>query len=201
MPGAEPAALISARGTSVWARRSIMLGAPVATGVRQTGISKGAATSTAVAPARVMMFPASKVANAVTPSAAVAVAASSFCDCVNVAMCQLQNQAEEKICQIRDATGRTVPGIQRRPLSAYFAAFPGFPQASCGVRTPAGETRHSCRSDVRFISEAEIRANLQHVCFVPEVCARGEVARSFKYLVSASEYCRWHNDAKRLRGF
>src|SRR5258708_27651812 len=36
---AEPAALISARGTSVCARRSIMFGKPVAAGVWQTGKS------------------------------------------------------------------------------------------------------------------------------------------------------------------
>src|SRR3954468_24233931 len=109
--GAEPAALISARGTSVCARRSIMFGVPVAAGVWQTGKSgpkKGGEMSTAVAcaPARVTMFPASRVASAAPPSAAAPAETKSFCDLVNVAMCVLQNRAEENLPNL-DPTGRT----------------------------------------------------------------------------------------------
>src|SRR5258708_1710487 len=68
--GAEPAALISARGTSVCARRSITFGGPVTAGVWQTGKSAPAndgdiSAAVAAAPARVTMLPASSVASAV----------------------------------------------------------------------------------------------------------------------------------------
>src|SRR5216683_7935052 len=88
---AELAALISARGTSVCARRSIMFGKPVAAGVWQTGKSgpkKGGEMSAAVAraPARVTMFPASSIVSAAPPSAAAPAETNSLCDLVNVAM-------------------------------------------------------------------------------------------------------------------
>ena len=89
--GAELAALISARGTSVCARRSIMFGKPVAAGVWQTGKSgptKGGDMSRAVAPApvRATMFPPSSVSSPAPPSAAAPAETSSLCDRVNVAM-------------------------------------------------------------------------------------------------------------------
>src|SRR5258705_2699523 len=89
--GAELAALISARGTSVCARRSITFGEPVAAGAWQTGKSAPANDgdmSAAVwpAPPRVTMFPASSVARAAPPRAAVAAETSRLCDRVNVAM-------------------------------------------------------------------------------------------------------------------
>jgi hypothetical protein len=88
---AELAALISARGTSVCARRSIMFGKPVAAGVWQTGKSgpkKGGEMFAAVAraPARVTTFPASRIISAAPPSAAAAAETNSLCDLVNVAM-------------------------------------------------------------------------------------------------------------------
>src|SRR6266404_1843241 len=109
--GAELAALISTRGTSVFARRSIMFGKPVAAGVWQTGKSgptNGGDMSTAVAPARVTMFPASSVTSAAPPSAAAPAETSSFCDRVNVAMSYSKIGRRKKSAEF---------GIQRVALS------------------------------------------------------------------------------------
>jgi hypothetical protein len=89
--GALLAALISARGTSVCARRSIVLGWKVAGGVLQTGISAPASGSdmpaaAESASARVAMLLASSVANAVPASAAAPAQTSSLGDRVDVAM-------------------------------------------------------------------------------------------------------------------
>src|SRR4029077_2090371 len=128
--GAELAALISARGTSDCARRSIMFGTPVAAGVWQTetfGPKKGGDVSTAVAraPASVTMFPASGITSAAPPSAAAPTETSSLCDRVNVAIAVLQNRAEEKSAEIeieRVALSRN----QRRLLKTNFERFPAF---------------------------------------------------------------------------
>jgi hypothetical protein len=68
-----------------------MFGKAVIAGVWQIGKSaptNGADMSTVVAPApaRVTMFPTSKVASAVPPSAAAPAETNSLCDLVNVAM-------------------------------------------------------------------------------------------------------------------
>src|SRR5437879_1190634 len=109
--GAELAALISALGTSVFARRSIMFGKPVAAGVWQTGKSgptNGGDMSTALAPARVTMFPASSVTSAAPPSAAAPAETSSFCDRANVAMSYSKIGRRKKSAE---------SGIQRVALS------------------------------------------------------------------------------------
>src|SRR5436190_14505704 len=89
--GAEPAALISARGTSVCARRRNMFGEPPATGERQTGISgaeNGSDVSEAAKPAsaRGTMLLVISAANAVPARAAALAETSSLCDRVDVAM-------------------------------------------------------------------------------------------------------------------
>src|SRR2546423_15564493 len=71
--GAELAALISARGTSVCAKRSVMFDDPVAAGVWQTrksGPTNGGDMSTAVAPAPASgkMVPARSGTGAAPPS-------------------------------------------------------------------------------------------------------------------------------------
>jgi hypothetical protein len=89
--GVGRAALISARGTSVCARRSITFVNPDAAGVWQIGKStppnadamSGAA---ALASAMVKSFRASSVSSVAPPSAATAAEASSLCDRVNVAI-------------------------------------------------------------------------------------------------------------------
>jgi hypothetical protein len=94
--GAVPAALISARGTSVCARRSIMFGWPVVAGVVQTGISGPVNSTDASAAesafARLAMLLASGVASAVPASAAAPAETSSLCDRVDVAMSYSQNR-------------------------------------------------------------------------------------------------------------
>src|SRR5215475_10702521 len=97
--GAELAALISARGASVWARRSIICGGPAAPAAPQIGLSGSASDSemsVAVDPAsaKVAMLLASKVANAVPASAAAAAETSSLCDCVDVVMSYSLNRAQ-----------------------------------------------------------------------------------------------------------
>jgi hypothetical protein len=124
---AEPAALISARGTSVCARRSIMFGKPVAAGVWQIGKSgpkKGGEMSAAVAraPARVTMFPAGWTISAAPPSAAAPAETNSLCDLVNVAMSyskigRRKKSAESEIQPV------VLSGIRRRPLITNFATF------------------------------------------------------------------------------
>ncbi len=86
--GAAVAALISARGTSVCASRNIMRGGPFAA-APQIGVSVLASDMSAAAgpaSARMVMPPASNVANAVPANAAALTEASSVCDCVDVAM-------------------------------------------------------------------------------------------------------------------
>src|SRR5258705_169526 len=112
--GAELAALISARGTSVWTRRSIMFREPVASGVWQTrksGPNGDGSTAVALAPARVTMLPASSVASAAPPSAAAPAENISLCDRVTVAM---ENSEETDLPNL-DFTGRTEPGSNGSP--------------------------------------------------------------------------------------
>src|SRR5262249_14022427 len=97
--GAELAALISARGTSVWARRSIIFGGTLAAAAPQIGMSglanDSASSAAADLPsAKVAMLLASKVANAVPASAAAAADTSSLCDCVDVVMSYSSNRAQ-----------------------------------------------------------------------------------------------------------
>src|SRR5438034_11040120 len=101
--GAALAALISARGTSVWARRSIRLLGEA--GVWQIGEPASGAAAVARAPASVAMFAVNSIAKAVPPRAAAPAETSSLCDRVNVAMLLLQRRAEKKICRIRDFDG------------------------------------------------------------------------------------------------
>src|SRR5258706_7139718 len=122
--GAELAALISARGTSVCVRRSITFGKPVVAGVWQTGKSgrtNGSDMSVAVAPApaRVMMFPACSVASAAPPSAAAPAERSSRCDRVNVAMLYSKIGRKNKSAESEISTGRTEPGPKKTPESEY----------------------------------------------------------------------------------
>jgi hypothetical protein len=89
--GVGRAALISAGGTSVCARRSITFGNPDAVEVWQIGKSatpKAGDMSAAVAlvSAMVEKSPASTGSSVTPPSAAAAAEASSFCDRVNVAI-------------------------------------------------------------------------------------------------------------------
>jgi hypothetical protein len=95
-----------------------MFGKAVVAGVWQIGKSgptNGADMSTAVAPApaRVTMFPTSKVASAVPPSAAAPAETNSLCDLVNVAMSY--SKIGGKICRIRDPTGRTERDPKKTP--------------------------------------------------------------------------------------
>src|SRR5260370_42253035 len=79
--GAELAALISARGTSVFARRSIMFGKPVAAGVWQTGKSgptNGGDMSTAGGPPRGTVVPASRGTQSAPPNGAAPAGTHSF---------------------------------------------------------------------------------------------------------------------------
>jgi len=137
--GAELAALISARGTSVWTRRSIMFREPVAAGVWQTGKSgptNGGDVSRAVAPApaRVTMFPASSVASAAPPSAAAPAETSRLCDRVNVAMSSSKIGPRKNLPNLR-SNGSHRAGIQRRLLNANFGTFPAFLQVNCNACT------------------------------------------------------------------
>src|SRR5215470_3933073 len=89
--GVGRAALISARGTSVCARRSIRFGNPDAAGVWQTGKSTTpnageASAAVALASAIVKTFPVSITSSVTPPRAATAVETSSPCDRVSVAM-------------------------------------------------------------------------------------------------------------------
>src|SRR5919109_1030067 len=87
--GADEAALISARGTSVCARRSIMPGRPLAPAVLQSATSGSAREmSLALAPAsaRVAILYASSAANEVPARAAAPVEASSVRECLEMAM-------------------------------------------------------------------------------------------------------------------
>src|SRR5215470_7390472 len=99
--GAELAALISARGTSVWARRSIIFGGPPAAAAPQIGMSglaNDSDMSAAADPpsAKVAMLLASKVAKAVPASAAAVAETRSLCDCVDVAMSYSSNRAQDR---------------------------------------------------------------------------------------------------------
>src|SRR5258708_28540749 len=138
--GAERAALISARGTSVCARRSITFGELVAAGVWQTGKSAPAndgdmSAAVAPAPARVTMLPASSVASAAPPSAAVAAETSRLCDRVNVAMSSSKigpgKSAESRIQRVAlTREPKTTPerefcdfsGLSARQLQCLYAA-------------------------------------------------------------------------------
>src|SRR5689334_19662627 len=97
--GAELAALISARGTSVCTRRNTMFGWPFAAGVRQSGISAGSEASAAAVSglARVMTLVASSVASAVPANAETPVETSSLCDREDVAMSSSQNRTQTQL--------------------------------------------------------------------------------------------------------
>src|SRR4029079_17122508 len=129
--GAELAALISARGTSVCARRNIMFAKPVAAGVLQIGksaLSNGGDMSAAVGPAPAMltMLPTSSVVSVAPPSTAAPAETNSLCDRVNVAM------SSSKIERRKSAESEIQPvalsRIKRDPLNANFLTFPAFLQ-------------------------------------------------------------------------
>src|SRR6266403_1086382 len=129
--GAELAALISARGTSVCVRRSITFGKPVVAGVWQTGKSgptngSDMSVAGAPAPARVMMFPACSVASAAPPSAAAPAETSSRWDRVIAAMLY-SKIGKKKSAESEISTGRTEPGPKKTP-DANIATFPSFLQ-------------------------------------------------------------------------
>jgi hypothetical protein len=86
--GVGRAALISARGTSVCARRSNAFGNPDAAGVWQIGKSTTPNASGAVvlASAMVKTFPAATVSSVAPPSAVAAAETRSLCDRVHVAI-------------------------------------------------------------------------------------------------------------------
>src|SRR6476619_3756617 len=90
--GADVATLISARGTSVCASRSSMLGTPIAAGVWQIGKSgplngdEEALAAVAPASATVTRLPVSNISSTEPPSAAAPTDARNFCDGVNAAM-------------------------------------------------------------------------------------------------------------------
>src|SRR6478752_7147113 len=118
--GAELAALISARGTSVCAKRSIIFGWPVAAAVVQTGVSGPANGDDASwsAFARLAMLPASSVANAVPANAETPAETSSLCARVDVAMSHSQKSDADLT---RDSNA-----LSRRSLTRNFRPFRSF---------------------------------------------------------------------------
>jgi hypothetical protein len=104
--------------------------------IGKSGPANGADISTAVAPApaRVTMFPTSKVANAVLPSAAAPAETNSLCDLVKVAMSyskigRRKKSAESEIQPV------TLSGIRRKPLITNFETFPALSARHCNART------------------------------------------------------------------
>src|SRR5215467_1232878 len=126
---AERAARISARGTSVCARRSIIFGKPGLAAVWQIGksgsTSGGISPALAPASARIKAFPASSVSSPAQPSAVAPAETNSLWDSANVVMSSSKigrrKSAESQIQRLASSRHKPQIGVYFDALSGVVA--------------------------------------------------------------------------------